>query len=123
MHNLLYKCSKGTDISCSVCRQEQPIVDISYVQLRKANQLADDKDEIQIEGSFSTKVEEIVRCLLGLLKEDNDVKVLIFSNWDKVLSVIAEALSVNKITFLKLTSANPVIIDKFKVSFFFFREE
>ncbi|XP_044732242.1 E3 ubiquitin-protein ligase SHPRH [Chrysoperla carnea] len=115
IHHLLSKYCSGTDLTCSVCRRQQPIADISYVK-KEGDETSNltKPGELIIKGSFSTKIEAITKCLLDLYKEDNQVKVLIFSTWSTVLDVVNDAFTKNHIKFLQLVTPNPIIFEKFK---------
>lgn len=72
----------------------------------------DSIDDIDIKGSYSTKVHAIVRCVLQLQQTDEHVKVLIFSTWNAVLKVLSNAFSANEINFEFAATTN--IQDKLK---------
>jgi E3 ubiquitin-protein ligase SHPRH len=67
-------------------------------------------------GSWSTKVEEVVRCLLKITGEEPTAKSLIFSTWSDVLQLISNALLENKINhcFIKHSAKFAETIDTFK---------
>jgi E3 ubiquitin-protein ligase SHPRH len=67
-------------------------------------------------GSWSTKVEEVVRCLLKITREDSSAKSLIFSTWSDVLQLISNALLENHINhcFIKHSVKFEEKIDTFK---------
>jgi E3 ubiquitin-protein ligase SHPRH len=69
-------------------------------------------------GSWSTKVEEVVRCLLKITREDSSAKSLIFSTWSDVLQLISNALLENNINhcFIKHSVKFEEKIDTFKNS-------
>jgi E3 ubiquitin-protein ligase SHPRH len=79
-----------------VCRAEQHTRDIYTVSCSK---IEDIDDQIQISGSWSSKIDEIVKCVLRLKSKEADVKIIIFSHWDNILNVIGKALEANSITF------------------------
>lgn len=67
---------------------------------------------IQVQGSLSTKVEGVVRLMLRIRLGDPDAKVLVFSSWNDVLEVLADAFSQNGITYRSLHQRS-----KFHVSY------
>lgn len=81
-------------INCPVCRTSQEIGNIMGVTCNE--QIANAEP---IVGSYSPKIDEIIRCILRLRTDDSDVKILIFSQWDSILSAIMPALKNNSITY------------------------
>lgn len=112
--NLLERtCTKH--IRCSICRKSQNMDDVSYIRIKGKN---DNMNDIDIKGSYSTKVQAIVKHVLYLRNQDKDVKILIFSTWQTVLKALSEALKTNDISFELLVN-NKNLQDKlenFKVS-------
>lgn len=101
-------------ICCPICRMRQKVSEISYIKLNKNG---DDQDEVKINGSYSSKVEAIVRLVLKLKSEDEDVKILIFSTWNAIIKLLKNALEMNNVENVTLGSSNTAkIIQKFKVS-------
>ncbi|KAK4288850.1 hypothetical protein Pmani_038148 [Petrolisthes manimaculis] len=84
-------------IKCPMCRQPTRTKDISYVDTK-----AKEEEEIKVQGSLSTKVEGVARLMLRIRLGDPDAKVLVFSSWNDVLEVIADAFSQNGITYRSL---------------------
>lgn len=66
---------------------------------------------IEVQGKYSSKILRIVQEVKALLKEDPFVKVIIFSQWDNNLTVIASALEENDIIAQK---SSPKVIEEFK---------
>uniref|UniRef100_A0A0A9VZY3 E3 ubiquitin-protein ligase SHPRH n=2 Tax=Lygus hesperus TaxID=30085 RepID=A0A0A9VZY3_LYGHE len=90
------------EVECPMCRLRTPKGEVSYVV---ANSRGDEEaNNHKLVGSFSTKVEAVTVQLLKLRSSDPDVKVIIFSTWEKVLDVISEALKTNSISFRRLGS-------------------
>lgn len=50
-----------------------------------------------VKGSWSTKVEQIIRCVIKIISDDPVAKILIFSTWQDVLQLISNALLENEI--------------------------
>lgn len=90
-------------IACSICRKKQPINEISYI---KVNEQRDNISESDIGGSYSTKIQEIIRVTLVLKREDDKVKILIFSTWPPVLKVLSTAFTKINISHEHLTTSN-----------------
>ena len=59
--------------------------------------------EVQITGSFGTKMDTIIRHVKHLQKDDPLVKVLVFSQWEKVLEYLETGLEQNGIKCIKLS--------------------
>ena len=56
-------------------------------------------------------MEGVVRCVLRILKDDPNTKVLIFTMWQNVLTILAKALEDNDVSYVSLLANN-----KFQVS-------
>lgn len=67
---------------------------------------------IQVEGKYSSKIIRIVQEVQSLRKEDPQVKIIIFSQWEANLSVIQGALVENKIS--TKTNKSLDMIEEFK---------
>ncbi|CAG9838516.1 unnamed protein product [Diabrotica balteata] len=94
--------ASGDVISCSVCRNRQLYNEVSYI-----NAVETTKDNsVQIKGSYSTKISQIVKVLIDLKKEDKDAKVLLFSSWKNVLDTVKKALDKNDISSELALSGN-----------------
>ncbi|XP_069684447.1 E3 ubiquitin-protein ligase SHPRH isoform X2 [Periplaneta americana] len=94
---------RKVSVKCPICRETTQEDGISYVNLScKVYETKDDETPITVRGSHSTKVEAVVHCLLSLRAAEPDVKALVFSTWEKVLDVLAHALTENNISFSRL---------------------
>ncbi|CAI6373127.1 unnamed protein product [Macrosiphum euphorbiae] len=91
----MFNHSVAFEIDCPMCRNTTPMDSISYVK----NNREGDGPNIVIKGSFSTKIESVTLKLMELITQDPNVKVLIFSNWDKALNILGEALDQNSISY------------------------
>lgn len=89
-------------VSCPVCREITESTNLSFIDLSGK----DENSDIKVVGEHSTKIEAIVRTLLELKKQDENVKVLIFSMWAVVLNVLAVALQENGISFRRMPGPN-----------------
>lgn len=92
---------KPRNIKCPVCRAHEDTRNIYAVTCNPESAM-----EPSINGSFSPKIDEIIRCILKLKETESDVKILIFSHWDKILETIANALNANDIKYRSSYSAN-----------------
>jgi E3 ubiquitin-protein ligase SHPRH len=88
-------------INCPVCRTTQEIGSILGVTCN-----AQQADSEPIVGSYSPKIDEIIRCVLQLRRGEPGVKILIFSQWDSILTAIIAGLRYNKITYRASFSSN-----------------
>lgn len=86
-------------IKCPMCRQPTKMKEISYVDTKAK---VEEEEFVKIQGSLSTKMEGVVRVMLRIKAADSDAKVLIFSTWNDVLQVIADALTQNGILYRSL---------------------
>lgn len=86
-------------IKCAICRQTTSHTEISYVF---TTHMASQGQEIPVKGSHSTKVEAVVRALKKIQMTDPGAKSLVFSTWQGVLDIIAQALFDNNIEFSQI---------------------
>ncbi|PSN49431.1 hypothetical protein C0J52_06590 [Blattella germanica] len=94
---------RKVNVKCPICRDTTPEDGISYVNLSsKTYEPKEDGTAITVRGSHSTKVEAVVHRLLALRAAEPDVKALVFSTWEKVLDVLAQALTENGVSFSRL---------------------
>lgn len=80
-------------LTCSICRQKQNIHDITLIK-------NDDKiqeDDNKIKGDYSSKMEAVTKLVLKLRTQDENVKVLVFSNWLIPLKLLKTVFDVNDI--------------------------
>lgn len=91
-----------TAIKCPTCRQYTKPLEVSYVNTKSEE--SDEVQQIEVKGSYSTKIEGITRTLLQIKQTEPDAKVLVFSTWQNVLDVLVKALIDNDITFATLTA-------------------
>lgn len=103
LEKLIDRNKLNKSIPCSICRSKYQFGDISYIKLKGTN---DKTDDFEIKGSYSTKVQGIIKNILLLRQEDEKVKILIFSSWQPVLRVLSEAFHMNYITHEHLTTNN-----------------
>eukprot|EP00102_Acyrthosiphon_pisum_P022312 XP_016659522.1 PREDICTED: E3 ubiquitin-protein ligase SHPRH-like [Acyrthosiphon pisum] len=104
--------SDAFEVDCPICRITTPMDFISYVK----NNREGEGSNMVIKGSFSTKIECVTLKLMELISQDPNVKVLIFSNWDKALNLLGEALDQNSISYriLKTGTKYKKTLDDFK---------
>lgn len=79
-------------INCPVCRTHQETREVLAVN-------NDSSTSEKINGSYSPKIDQIVRCILSLMKKEPDVKIILFSHWDAIINAIAPALVSNDINY------------------------
>ena len=58
--------------------------------------------KLEIKGSWSTKMEAVVKTLLRIKNLDPTAKCLVFSPWVDVLDILAAALEKNDINYAAL---------------------
>ncbi|XP_048589960.1 E3 ubiquitin-protein ligase SHPRH isoform X2 [Nematostella vectensis] len=107
--------NRDVHVKCPLCRVPTLAREISYVTTSSGNHHGNHR--IPVKGSHSTKVEAVVRALLGIRAEDNSAKCLVFSTWQDVLDVIAKALAENDVYFRHITTSRklPEDLHAFKV--------
>ncbi|KAJ8353204.1 hypothetical protein SKAU_G00207710 [Synaphobranchus kaupii] len=86
-------------IKCAICRQTTYHTEISYVF---TTHMASQGQDIPVKGSHSTKVEAVVRALKKIQMTDPGAKSLVFSTWQGVLDIIAQALFDNNMEFSQI---------------------
>lgn len=71
----------------------------------------------EIKGSLSTKVEAVVKALVKIQTLEPDAKSLVFSSWNGMLDLLADALTFNGINYASLHSQGGFSknLQKFKV--------
>lgn len=98
-------------INCPVCRTSQQIENVYAVTCSDAPSTSD----VKLIGKYSPKIDEIIRCILKLKEDEPDVKILIFSHWDSILTAIIYGLKENSITYRTSVGSNfNKQIDEFK---------
>lgn len=101
-HNLCLMCLtqlmkfNRVKMTCPVCRAVQTSHDVYTVTCSQEE--LEGPGNVSIAGSWSSKIDEIVKCVLKLKANEDDVKIIIFSHWDNILNVIGNALAANQIT-------------------------
>eukprot|EP00794_Sanderia_malayensis_P003768 gene3768-4290_t len=88
---------KAINIKCPLCRTRTFAEDISFVILNADD--SKEKSDIAVKGSYSVKIEAVVRRILKINHEDPDGKIIVFSTWQNVLDLISKALTDNDIIF------------------------
>ncbi|CAO1380733.1 unnamed protein product [Diamesa hyperborea] len=97
-HNLCFSCFKMMTaknpqrMTCPICRAVQPTKNIFAVTC-----LPQDGGLI---GSYSPKIDEIIKSVLKLKEDEPKVKILIFSHWDTILNAIKPGLLANNIKLI-----------------------
>lgn len=91
--------SRQRAIKCAICRQTTSHAEISYVFTTQSS--SQDQDT-PVKGSHSTKVEAVVRTLKKIQVTDPGAKCLVFSTWQSVLDIIANALFDNNMEFSQI---------------------
>lgn len=77
--------------------------------LSKMRMVCDSTYLIDLETNFSPKLKELEYVLLEKLNiQNNNKKILIFSEWKRMTNIIAQMLKKNNITFVELNGSVPV---------------
>lgn len=87
------------NLSCAICRHKQNYRDILYV-----NNTVTTTSKFTIRGNYSAKIAKIVEVVLEIREKEHDVKIVIFSSWDQILSQLAAALLNNRIKYVTKSS-------------------
>lgn len=94
-------------VQCSVCRTRSSKNTWCHINEKYANEA-----KLKVNGSWSTKVVHVVRCILKILESKE--KILLFSSWTSVLSLIQKALDKNNIKSVMIHSASDKFVSKIK---------
>ncbi|EDW72942.1 uncharacterized protein Dwil_GK17274 [Drosophila willistoni] len=89
LDNMRKKTSREGVTKCPLCRQDSPQL---YYSVRPGQRNS-------IIGDYSKKITHIVELILKIKNNDDQEKVLIFSQWQAILLQIAKALSDNGIVY------------------------
>ena len=65
-------------------------------------------DTRDIVGSWGTKIEAVVRKVLKLTLEDSTSKILIFSQWEDVLTIVERALDDNRLNPIRIKGSHKI---------------
>lgn len=95
---------RNVHVKCPMCRIPTLAQEISYVSTARS-QDKDTEEHVTVKGSHSTKVESVVRTLLAIKSADSSAKSLVFSTWQEVLGVLAQALDENGIKYKHITGS------------------
>lgn len=76
---LVEQCKGAKSLRCPICRESNPLGDISYVQVPAKEEGGGGEDGPSVRGSHSTKVHAVVRQLLRIRAEEPGSKCLVFS--------------------------------------------
>uniref|UniRef100_T1JC89 RING-type domain-containing protein n=1 Tax=Strigamia maritima TaxID=126957 RepID=T1JC89_STRMM len=95
--------SRSKSVKCAICRQTTAQAEVSYITTKPED---DEDTEIKVNGSYSTKIDGIIKTLLKIKQDEPQAKALVFSTWQDVLDVLAKGLLENKIRYCRLVSSN-----------------
>ena len=116
-HSICAECfmmlikNRNRSINCPVCRTVNETKEIFAVTCNEGQS----SSEMPINGSYSPKIDEIIRSVLRLKKNESDVKILIFSHWDAMLMAILPGLTANNIEYRTSFANNfPKQVQEFK---------
>lgn len=98
-------------LSCCICRNRQNHDDVFYATCKISEDIS---SGVSFIGEYSSKIEEIVRTILKLIQTDPDVKIIIFSQWDNILTVLSHALNENSIKYRTKSAKIHVCLEDFK---------
>uniref|UniRef100_A0A7S0DC83 Uncharacterized protein n=1 Tax=Amorphochlora amoebiformis TaxID=1561963 RepID=A0A7S0DC83_9EUKA len=116
-HQFCFDCIKNClkrKQRCPTCRQKARIEGLTIVQSEdedtKAPKDTKKKNGLNVvpikgEGDYGTKVETLLRLLIGIEEQNPGAKSLVFSHFPRSLDMVAEALRKNSITFEHLKGA------------------
>lgn len=70
-------------LQCPVCRSQCPLASVTLVNLRVTSKdrasASDSEDGIVVRGDHSSKLHELLRCILRIRLNEPDAKILVFS--------------------------------------------
>ena len=61
-----------------------------------------------IVGDYGTKIEAVVGTIINITMEDQTAKIIVFSQWEDVLTIIEQALNENKIQAIRVKGSNKI---------------
>lgn len=112
---------ESTWVHCPTCRIRTDFGNIAYVDdgrqissfQNSENSL---EDSINVQGSYSTKLEAVTKRILWIKSTTPKAKVLVFSSWNDVLDVLQHAFMANNITFIRMQGGrrSHVAISRFR---------
>lgn len=107
------RLSQGVTFDCPMCRERLSSNEINYIKTA-----SNTEKDIQLKGSYSTKITAITAQLLKIKLQEPDAKSLVFSSNSEVLKLIAHALKENDIqhAFLQHKNHFQLNLDTFKTS-------
>ncbi|KAL1506154.1 hypothetical protein ABEB36_005568 [Hypothenemus hampei] len=103
-------------LQCSVCRAKQDLSDVAYIRSGAQNNDDLTESEITLVGDYPRKIEEVLKLILTLRRNDSQVKILLFSTWVIMLNLLKTAFERNSIR-AELAKSGPVFekhIENFK---------
>ncbi|CAH9090614.1 unnamed protein product [Cuscuta epithymum] len=94
-------------IMCPTCRRPTDYRNIAYAVDNKSDETpfgtcGNSEASIAVHGSYSTKVEAVVRRILWINSKNPAAKVLVFSSWNDVLDVLEHAFAANGISHVRM---------------------
>lgn len=92
----------------------QFIFSFNYFRIYYVTPVSTQETGNQIIGSYSSKIDEIIRMVLNLVQEDSKVKIIIFSQWENILMVISKALAENAVKYRMKSAKFHISINEFK---------
>ncbi|KAK1388404.1 E3 ubiquitin-protein ligase SHPRH [Heracleum sosnowskyi] len=112
---------QSTWVHCPTCRIRTDYGNIAYVddgqQISSLqNSETSPEDSINVQGSYSTKVEAVTKRILWIKSTTPEAKVLVFSSWNDVLDVLQHAFVANNITFIRMQGGrrSHIAINRFR---------
>ncbi|KAI5079688.1 hypothetical protein GOP47_0005167 [Adiantum capillus-veneris] len=100
-------------IACPTCRYHTPMENIAFIDnglgetpySLSINKLqskeSSEEGSIDVDGSYGTKMEAVVRRILWVQASDPSSRFLVFSTWNDVLDVVEHSLSANKVAYVR----------------------
>jgi len=61
-----------------------------------------------IVGSWGTKIEAVVGTIINITMEDQTAKIIVFSQWEDVLTIIEQALNKNRVQSVRIKGSNKI---------------
>ncbi|KAJ3055803.1 hypothetical protein HK097_009186 [Rhizophlyctis rosea] len=90
------------DSSAATPQLESSSASSLFTNSRRASDLLSTISRIRISGSYGSKLDTILRHIIYLRREDSTTKLLVFSQWEQVLNILATSMTKNHIGFVKL---------------------
>ena len=96
--NQVIKFGSHGNKKCPMCRLEITDKDIFPINIEKEQEI-DDLDNI---NKFGTKMAYLIKHINKLIDENTTNRIIVFSQWDKMLRMVSKVLNINEIKHVEI---------------------